>query len=330
MPRVAFSEENKVATTNYDYPKLKLKNQERARIVLLEDPAMEFVHTLRAPKIVDGVPQMATTKKNGQDVTENIMDFIARPLCLGDFATLSDKGSDPKRCPMCKMAQEHPDMAQPPQIRYAMHVIRYRTKGGSHDPITPFSVETVVWSFTVRTFNKIVEFKTEWGDLRKHDLLLGPCENENFQKFDISVGAKAAWLEDEERRTLTKETFKNNQIPDLSIACGSKKELRWIEEDISKVLSAWAVVNGKNNVDPDDSASLDDDLNSLVGGGEDKLRAQEEWAPSADASPDSDLDDLLGSSSDEPEEPAKEKKVEEPKKEKSDDVNGFDDLLADL
>lgn len=345
MPRVEFKSENKVATTNYDYPKLKLKNGERARILLLEDPVVEYVHTLRKPQVINGVPQMFTDKrKDGTEFETNKMDFLSRPICLGDATLLADKGSDPKNCPMCKLAQTNPDFTSAPQRRYAMHVIRYRTKGGTSDIVTPFSVETLVWSFTDKTFNKIIDFKEEWEDLRKHDLLLGPCTNETFQQYDISVSAKAAWLEDDERRKLTALTFKENQIPDLTIACGSVKEKRWIDEDISVILAAWTEVNGAESKVTPDSASLDSDLSDLLGGGD-----TEKWsdsAPEADpadaekpSAPVADVDDLLGdlaSGSDdaEPEVAPAAKKAAAPKAKKEEAaapaVDNFDDLLGDL
>lgn len=266
MGRIEFTSENKVATTNYDYPKLKLKNGERARILLLEAPVREYVHTLRAPQIVDGEAKMFMNERKDKTKYEDyVMDFLSRPLCLGDASILADKGADPKNCPMCELAKSNPDMTSAPQRRYAMHVIRYRTKSGGWDLITPYSVETLVWSFTDKIFNQIADFKEEWTDLRKHDLTLGPCENETFQKFSLSVSAKAAWMEDKERMQLTMDTFRENQIPDLAIACGSLKEKKWVEDDIEKIKANWAIATGsKAKSAPLDTASLDDDLSSLL------------------------------------------------------------------
>lgn len=343
MPRVEFKSENKVATTNYDYPKLKLKNGEKARVLVgLEDPIVEYVHTLRAPQVVNGQAQTIEVKndRTGATTTEFKMDFISRPLCIGDATILSEKGSDPKNCPMCQLAKGHPDYTQPPQRRYAMHVIRYRTKNGTTDLTTPFSVEVLVWSFTDKIFNKITDFREEWGDLRKHDLLLGPCTNEMFQQFDITVAAKAAWLEDAERKQLTALTFKENQIPDLTIAAGSPKQKQWIDADIDKILEAWAQVNGTPAAE--DDADLDADLSGLLGGDDDTFEkpAAAKSAPAAD-----DVDDLLGglgddepSTSVDPDEepeaapaktaPAKKAPAKEAAAEP--EADNFDDLLADL
>lgn len=362
MGRVGFKAENKVATTNYDYPKLKLKVGERARIMVgLEDPIVEYVHTLRKPQIINGVPQMETAKdRKGAEYQTNVFDFVSRPLCIGDKTILESKGSDPKNCPMCKLAQDHPDMTKPPQRRYAMHVIRYRTKGGTTEVATPFSVETLVWAFTDTVFNKIVDAAEEFGDLRKHDLLLGPCQApEHFQKFDITPAAKAVWLQSPEWKALTVQTFKENQIPDLTIAAGSAKQKQWIEEDVQTILDAWAEVNGAT---ADEDVDLDADLGSLLDNDksaekDSEGRATPEAAAEAGVAADADdlLGDLDGLSNDseddpsvdvdldpEPEEEktapkattrkpaAKKEAAPAPEPEASSDDDNFDDLLADL
>ena len=348
MPRVEFTSENKVATTNYDYPKLKLKKDERARILLLEAPVREYVHTLRKPQIINGEPQMFTdTRKDGTKFQNYKMDFLSRPICLGDATILEDKGSDPKNCPMCKLAHTNPDFTGAPQRRYAMHVIRYRTKGGSNDLVTPYSVETLVWSFTDKTFNKIADFREEWDDLRKHDLLLGPCVNELYQQFDITVSSKAAWLEDSERKTLTARTFKENQIPDLTIACGSVKEKRWIEEDLAGITEAWTAVNG-HTASSHESTDLDADLNDLMDGADEKwadgkteAEAKAETKKPKKSSKkaatvvedETDVDDLLGDLDDGPSlevTPEDDDEGDDKEPVPAGGVDNFDDLLGDL
>lgn len=299
MPRVAFEPENKAATVNFDFPKLKLKKGEKARVLVgLENPLVEYVHTLRKPVIVNGVPKMVTReRKNGDTYQTNQLDFISRPICLGDATVLQEDGADPKNCPMCKLAKDYPDYTTAPQRRYAMHVIRYRTKAGTDQVAIPFSVEVLVWSFTDQIFNKLVDLKAEWGDLRKHDLILGPCSDEMFQKFDISPSQKAEWLSDEERKQLTALTFKENQIPDLTIATGSAKQRSWVDQDIHQIMEAWAQVNGAEDVS---SEGLDTDLSDLLSGSEgadadvDGLDADAPEASSEEETAESsDLDDLF-------------------------------------
>lgn len=316
MPRVEFSEENKISTgPSYDYPRLKLKKDERARIMAgLEKPALEYVHTLNSPIVENGRPVFETvTKYNGTKSEEYKMNFISRVICLGDPAKLKNNASDPANCPVCKLAQEHPDMAKAPDPRYAMHIIRYRTKGGSFDIQTPFSVELLVWAFSKKVFGKITDIKTEFGTLLKNDLTLGPCTSENFQQFEISIGSKAEWLQDEERKKIVAETFKENQIPDLSVAIGSVKPRKWLEEDILKVQNGWNSINGQPQMG--DSRSLDEDLNDLVASSTPKGAApQEAWLPDADK------DDAIE---------ARSEKLAAAASDDADAVS-FDDLLANL
>lgn len=363
MGRVTFSDSNKKATNNFDYPKLKLNQGEKARIVVgLEDPVMEYVHTLRKPQIVGGVPQMETAKrKSGEEYQAYKKDFVGNPICLGREEVLDEKGSDPQACPMCKLAADNSDYTDPPKRRYAMHVMRYRTKGNSSDVQTPFSVELLVWSFTQTVFNKLVDIRNdiEGGDLRKHDLVLGPCTNATFQQFDITPSLKKAeWMVDKERATLFQETWKENQIPDLTIAVGSKKRDEWIKEDIQTIREAWAEV--KRAEAGESTTSLDTDLGSLL---DDDPKDPEGWSQSTgeddgladllgqagtesaeDSSDDEDSDllaSLAGAKSAEPEaaeEPAPKKaaaKKAAPKKEEApapaeEGVDNFDDLLAEM
>jgi hypothetical protein len=307
-PVIDFDPDNKVATNNYDFPKLKLKNGERARIVLLENPVVEYVHTLRKPQIINGIPQMVTaTRKDGTEYQDYKRDFLTRALCMGDYATLTKDGADPEQCPMCAMAKEHPDWVPNPQRRYALNVVRYKTKGSTWDLITPFSIEILVWSFTDKVFNQIIDFKAEWGDLRGHDLNLGPCENETFQKFDIAVASKAAWAEDDARKALTVEAFKENRLEDVTLAIGTRKEPRWITEDLNQISQAWTMIGGADAAMEriGTPTSLTADIDSLLGADTSGTSAVEEpkkaepapkkAASSAEepAAPATDFDDLL-------------------------------------
>lgn len=311
MPKVTFSSENKVKTTNYDYPKLRLAKDEKALLILMEDPQVEYVHTLRKPKLENGKAVTITkTRKDKTTYEDYDMQFLSRPLCKGDYNILEDKGADPKNCPICKLASENSEYADAPQRRYAMHVVRYRTKGSSFDLINPFSVELLVWSFTDRYFNQLIEFKEEWGDLRKHDIKV-ECTNKDFQNFDLQVASKAQWLADADRQSIVKQTYKENQLDDISIAIGQNKELKWLNEDLDSIREAWSAIKGIAQADEgwykeeEVDAALADDLNSIL-----------------------DTDD----EDDEVEAPKPAKKApKKAKAEESDDVEiDLDDLLNDL
>lgn len=256
MPRVSFQEENK-NSNNIDWTKLKLTlvKDECVRVVCVEDPETEYVHQLRAPKIVNGVPQMAEFKRKDGSVYEDYeMDFIGRPLCLGDWATLEDSGSDPENCPICAMAK-NTDFVDKPQRRYAMNVLRYSTKPGSFAITTPFGVSVVVWTFTDKIFNKLTDFQTEWGPLTEHDLLLGPCNNPTYQQYDIAIAKVAEYAADDARKQQAALTFKENQIADLSVFCGRRQERRWIEDDLTTVTNRWKLARGGQVAATDHAAS---------------------------------------------------------------------------
>jgi hypothetical protein len=357
MGRVEFSNDNKKSTNNYEYPKLKLTQGEKARIVIgLEPPVMEYVHTLRKPEIVNGVPQMETLKrKNGEEYRAHKKQFVGNPICEGREEVLEDKGLDKERCPMCALAAENSDYTDAPKRRYAMHVMRYRTKGNTSDIQNPFSVELLVWSFTQTVFNKLVDIRNdiEGGDLRKHDLVLGPCTNANFQQFDITPSLKKAeWMVDKERQVLFAETWKENQIPDLTIAIGARKKADWIKEDVATIKEAWSEVKAYENGGAKDT-SLDTDLSALLDKEPDAAKDAEGWAKddaadaelaalasddstgpsSTESDDDSDLLNSLGaglseggpaSEADEP------KKETAPAKASDDAVDNFDDLLGGM
>lgn len=277
MARLSFASTNVIKKSNFDYPKFKLKKGETARISIQEDPNVEYVHTLRTPKIVNGVPQMHEAENRRQEKYKtHTMDFVSRPICLGDIEVLNEQGLDPKNCPVCAAHKEDPKSFDAPQRRFALHVVRYKTKPGSVNIAAPYSVDIEVWSFTDRIFAKLVEFKEEWdeqGGLLEHDIIVGPCENETFQKFDLRVSpTTAGYLKNDETAKFTKEALEANQIEDLSIACGMTKESRFLVQDIGSIKEKWAEVrayeareNGEEQEVPAKASStITEDLSSIL------------------------------------------------------------------
>jgi len=333
--KVAFSTDNK-RVDKFAFPRLKLEKNEQVLLAALEEPTMAYVHTVNAPQIVDGQPIAAS--KDSRDPF--LMEFIARPLCLGDEGTLDEKGSDPKNCPLCKEASES-DRMKAPQRRFAMHVFKYGTKPGSFDLRAPYSGETVVWAFTDNVFGKLVDFANEFGDLKAHDLKLGPCTIVAYQKYDISIAAQAAWRKDKERQALTVATFRENQAPDILALIGMTKTKAALEEDLKRVRAQWAIALG--TAGQAEETSLDEDLSGLLDNT--TQTTTDEWAkeaPEGDPKLDTSLDDLLGGPAaavkvekDEdpaPFEKAPETAPEEPASEDSDDdaEDDFEKMLKGL
>lgn len=267
MPEIDWKPEFK-RTSSIEFDRLKLKVGEKARIVLLEKPTFTWVHTLRAPKIVDGrANKVIKRRKDGTEFADWDMDFIGRPQCLGDHATIAEDGVDPKNCPICARAKES-DEAAAPERRFAINVIRYNTKADG-SVVTPFGCTSVVWTFTENNFNKLLDIAQENGNLVGRDLILGPCQPpEAFQKFDISTGARNYWQESDEQKDTVLQTHKNNRIEDLETACGRRVEAKWLRDDIQKIKDRWRVAHGEAAVpvgsERQEVANLKGELDTLL------------------------------------------------------------------
>lgn len=274
--------ENRTETAS-DFPKLMLDKGERARILLIEpEPWFAYTHTLRAPVIgADQKPKMETvTNRDGESRQEMEMEFKGRHLCLGDYEALADKGTDADNCPECRASIDSGGAIPPPEQRFAVNVVRYACRPGTFDVQEPFQVSVLAWTFGEKVKNKLIQKKTEWGDLLRHDLLLGPCEVKQFQKYDIEVGQHAAWLSDatvEGQKTvpgprglLVTEAYNKQKAKDLEMLIGRKVTAMQMEEDLAVVLRRWSIAKG-SPAQPDTPSAGEMaaaiDIGSLLGEG---------------------------------------------------------------
>lgn len=287
MPQIDWTPEHKRSTT-LEFDRLKLKVGERARIVTLEKPTFTWVHTLRAPKIVDGVANKVVKKrKDGTEYADWDMDFVGRPQCLGDFGIIADEGLDTKNCPLCERAKDSEEIGAP-ERRFAMNVIRYNTKADG-SVVSPFGCASLVWTFTEGIFNKLYDIAQEYGGLVGRDLILGPCQApEAFQKFDISAGAKNLWESEDKIKNIVVETHQENRTENLEAACGRRAEVRWLKEDIKKIRERWAIAHGtKASLDGSEKAevaNLKGELDNLLAPPAEPVQAYQE--PKATPVPD--------------------------------------------
>lgn len=241
MPRTVIDPNNKPAGTD-KFPKLKLKNGEKERIVLMEmSPETNWVHNFNAPKVINGEVKTKTDPKFGEVYD---MEFFGNPICLGDFDTVASKGIDPDHCPACEAHQQLSDLFDPPKRRYALPILKYDTDDKGKI-VPPFGCRVVVWAFPDKIFATLCDFQEEWGDMRQHDINLGPCENETFQKFDINVaGGDPAWGADDDSRQRMAAVWKDQQPTeaDLIGLCGKVSRRDYMQVDIEKVKERWAEV----------------------------------------------------------------------------------------
>lgn len=268
MPKMTISSENKNETFKR-YPKVTLEKDERARIVCLEDPDVEYVHNFKKPEILNGKPTMVKIKneKTGDEKEVNKMEWVATDLCLGDFEVLQKNGVDPENCPGCKRSKET-DTILPPQRKFAMHVAQYVLQSG-WKVADPFNASIKAWVFSDRRFNELVELKELQGDLRRVDLALGPCESKMFQNYKIQVApGEAEYLASEDRKRFIVESFKNNRCEDIPGLLGRKVDESLMREHLDEVEARWRAVRGESAPDLSaavNSRTLDESLLDLAG-----------------------------------------------------------------
>src|SRR5215475_940257 len=214
MPRVPILPENRTAGDAERVPTLKFTTKgECQRILCLETvivegkrvvaPVQVWVHTFKAPKIMDGQPlQKLRDSKDPSKGMEWDLDFIGESLCLGDSETMRGKGSDPANCLSCRANKDYPEFVPPPKMYFCMNVLRYVIQAGkTWNVARPFQANVVPWKLTEKRFNKLIEISQELAngtvqvftgqtvakDLSLVDLRLGPCEDTGYQKYEIAV-----------------------------------------------------------------------------------------------------------------------------------------------
>lgn len=330
MPRIEFSQDNKVSSGT-DFPKLKLSQGEKARIVCIEEPEAQYTHQLRAPELIGGKPVMETLKnKDGSTYDKMKLEFIGRPICLGDWDTVSEKGLDAANCPACA-ASKNGDVEGPVR-RFAMHVVQYATKPGSYALANPFQVSIKIWSFTDFVYGKLADLREEWGPLLMKDLNL-ECTNAGFQNYEMNVGNSTEYRSPNhpERLELVKQTFAENQAKDLADYCGRKTTASYMKIDVDKVIARYAQMNGTapDKVADAEAANLDAGLGALL---DDTAPPAKSTSDSSDAA---DLVEIFGSVKRKPEpvaggEGGSGGPVNRPAEEKVDTTADFDSVLNDL
>jgi hypothetical protein len=272
--KVPFGQEWKDQNSIYDFPKLKLDKDERARIVIIDsEPECEYVHSLR--KVVtdeQGQPLMEEkSRQNGSTYEVPQTEFKGKFLCLGDPEVLLDKNIDPDNCPACKAATENSSAVARPEPRFVLNVLKYKLKKGGTTVNTPFQVELLAWEFSLGRMKTLKDIAEEHGDLNKVDLLLGPVEGPLvFQKFPIAVGSKCEAWSTESNKETSLSVVKNNRESDLTPILGRRVTFAELQGQVYELVAAYNNAFGIPGALPQAPSKEEPavNINAMLNGGE--------------------------------------------------------------
>jgi hypothetical protein len=244
MSRISFTDELPAsARSNELFPKLKLKMGEKARVALLEGPERVYVHQLYEPNIVDGKGVKVKKERRDKSTYEAYDEkFLKMVQCLGDESTLDETGADAKNCPVCKASAQF-SYIKAPTPRYALNVLKY-TLNQRGDVSTPFAPTVVAWVFGPQKFEEIRNIAKEGFDLSKVDLVLGPCQHEDFQKYTMTVSNKAAWLENKDNEKTALAAFRENRFEDLPKIVANRVDADTLQTFVDRINHGWNIING--------------------------------------------------------------------------------------
>lgn len=242
--------------------KLSLEKDETARICFLEaEPTVVFVHNFE--KVKTGPDGRAVIKQDqwpdGTPREAYSTEYAGKLRCLGDDEVLMETGADPENCPACKAAIEEPNAVERPRRRILGHVFKYQTKPNTSTVATPFSGQVLVWDLTEKRFDTLFSIQQENGNLSEIDLILGPCDNKQMQKFDIRPGnGTAKWKESENSIAFLKEAYESGKTDDLEDAAAKKASEAEMAAKVSEIVRAFRHATGAGT-----------SYESLMGGNED-------------------------------------------------------------
>ena len=252
MSKVNYDKDNMVKSV-FDIEKFKLKMNEVARVVLIEQQLdMENRHWV----------------ETGQDKGGYY-------ICLGRDDTIRQNGTDPEQCPLCSKASDSGIVSMPRRY-FVTQIIKYITNAKG-EPVTPLAADVLPWIFSNDKYNDLTMKKDVHGDLRAKDLVI-KCTGEQYQKMQIEV-APAIWLKDETTKNNIVAVFKANKLPDVVPLLGrrlSKEELDKLIADLFGGVGAGVGVDAAAAADVaaglepggpvDMNASLGSEVDEVLGG----------------------------------------------------------------
>src|SRR5215471_13557343 len=237
-------------------------------------PWFEWVHRIEKPEEKDGVPlqkQVTVRGRDGATTSKMVWSttWVSSPICLGDKVRLREnKGIDVENCPVCAKAKEFPEFVAhgafaPAKVRYAIPVMKYATHPGGWIVAEPFSMTLMVWAFTEGRFNRLDDLRKKLIDrgqladpsvpsgsgqrpvgMGDVDLMLGPCEDQHMQKYNIDVAeGYSAWRQRQDGIAWASALCQPANMPtddQLQLACGKPVSNRaYLDRDLQETVDGW-------------------------------------------------------------------------------------------
>lgn len=280
-----FTSENKGAVdTALEFPRLKLKKGEVARIAIFSigtDSEGKKALTVPAP---EGGYYFDLNNPQAE------RDYVGSFECLAPEEVKAEDELDPEACPHCEVAARanvSEEIMGPRRRKAVLPIIRYKTKARSVELITPHSVEAIAWKIRLGYFNQLVDENERWADpdganngLLKHDLSL-TCEVEPYQNYNIAVMPEAAYTTDKALQRLVLETY-IGQTADLKNGLvrvlGQTLNHPDLERKIRETVDAATLTGGDFQapaVDPETVKALAEDLLGTDDAGDDAATPDE-------------------------------------------------------
>jgi len=195
----------------FNFDRFQLNKDEIARIAILESKVVtEFAHYVQ-PDIHKGYY-----------------------ICLGDFNTLLTEGEEREKCPFCAKASRGGDIGTATQY-FCTLILQYITnsKGQALKPINGI---VKYWKFNAKKFTALKQIKDEFGELKKYDLLVGPCSSESFQNYDIRPGKDSLWSINPEDAKRISDYYKEERM-------GTKELVRLIGKNVDYDIASGIVAD---------------------------------------------------------------------------------------
>lgn len=230
--------------------KLMLEKDEQARVCFLDTaPRTAYVHTFE--KVITGANGKPIIKMDewpdGSPREVVKTEYAGKFRCLGDEEEIQTSGADPENCAACRAHIQHPNAVKRPVMRVLGRVLKYNTREGSFNPTKPFSATLLVWDLTEKRFGEVNDIFLEHGPLAKKDLLLGPCDNKQMQKYTISVGnGEAAYLATKETQRYVVELLEEEKIENIMDVAGKLPSAFEMEQKVQEVVRAYSHAFGQD------------------------------------------------------------------------------------